>query len=164
MATARVVVVAGDTVELDALGPGLDLLLQWGIDFVGWHGWLITGEIGLRELFGLLAQSPQVVIATAKGDAELARALESCTTAPILIVPLHPDNCTDTSTLLNATELPPTLAAGTLAIGEAGAKNAALLAIQILALTDDALRDRLQTYRDQQRDTVLAASDPSTVN
>ena len=63
--------------------------------------------------------------------------------------------------LLSTVQMPAGIPVGTLAIGRAGAVNAALLAAAILALDDDAVRDRLRKFREAQTDKILSAPDPS---
>ncbi len=88
----------------------------------------------------------QVVIAAAGGAAHLAGVCAAHTTLPVLGVPMT-SVLDGHDSLLSTVQMPAGVPVGTLAIGKAGAINAALLAIQILSLRDDSLRERLDSYR-----------------
>lgn len=95
-----------------------------------------------------------VVIAGAGGAAHLPGMIASMTHLPVLGVPVQSKALSGLDSLLSIVQMPGGIPVGTLAIGEAGAKNAALLAASILALGDDALSDRLVTWRTAQTASV----------
>jgi 5-(carboxyamino)imidazole ribonucleotide mutase len=97
----------------------------------------------------------QVVIAGAGGAAHLAGMAAAKTLVPVLGVPIQSAALQGLDSLLSMVQMPKGVPVGTLAIGEAGAANAALLAAQILALTDPSLRAKLQEYRERQAARVL---------
>ncbi len=97
----------------------------------------------------------QVIIAGAGGAAHLPGMAAAKTTLPVLGVPVQSRALQGLDSLLSIVQMPKGIPVGTLAIGEAGAANAALLAAAILALSDSALRERLQAYRQRQTDQVL---------
>ncbi len=88
-----------------------------------------------------------VVIAGAGGAAHLPGMIASMTHLPVLGVPVQSKALSGWDSLLSIVQMPAGIPVGTLAIGEAGAKNAALMAAAILALADDALSMRLQDWR-----------------
>ena len=96
----------------------------------------------------------QVIIAGAGGAAHLPGMIASMTPLPVLGVPIKSKALNGLDSLLSIVQMPGGVPVGTLAIGEAGAKNAALLAASILALSDQALADRLDAYRDAQTNSV----------
>jgi 5-(carboxyamino)imidazole ribonucleotide mutase len=96
----------------------------------------------------------KVIIAGAGGAAHLPGMLAAYTTIPILGVPVESKTLKGMDSLLSIVQMPGGVPVGTLAIGTAGAKNAGLLAAQILALADPALRDRLNKWRAAQTDAV----------
>ena len=102
----------------------------------------------------------QVIIAGAGGAAHLPGMVASKTRLPVLGVPVQSRALNGMDSLLSIAQMPKGVAVGTLAIGEAGAFNAGLLACQILANNDAALAERLEAFRQQQTDTVLANPDP----
>lgn len=97
----------------------------------------------------------QVIIAGAGGAAHLPGMVASCTTLPVLGVPVQSRALNGIDSLLSIVQMPGGIPVGTLAIGSAGAKNAGLLAARILALADRALRDRLQAWMEAQTTKVL---------
>lgn len=97
----------------------------------------------------------QVIIAAAGGAAHLPGMVASKTTLPVLGVPIQSKTLSGLDSLLSIVQMPRGVPVGTLAIGEAGAVNAALLATGILGLKDPALAARLEAYRTRQRDAVL---------
>jgi 5-(carboxyamino)imidazole ribonucleotide mutase len=99
----------------------------------------------------------RVIIAGAGGAAHLPGMLAAKTHLPVLGVPVQSRALQGLDSLLSIVQMPGGIPVGTLAIGEAGAKNAALLACAILALTDDALRGRLIAFRQQQTDDAAAS-------
>jgi len=102
----------------------------------------------------------QVIIAGAGGAAHLPGMVASMTELPVLGVPVKSRALNGLDSLLSIVQMPAGVPVPTLAIGEAGAKNAALSAAAILALQDELLRERLKNWRQSQTDKVLATSLP----
>jgi 5-(carboxyamino)imidazole ribonucleotide mutase len=96
----------------------------------------------------------KVIIAAAGGAAHLPGMLASLTTLPVLGVPVKTAALHGLDSLLSIVQMPKGVPVGTLAIGEAGAANAALLAAAILAVSDEALVGRLEAYRARQTEAV----------
>jgi len=96
----------------------------------------------------------QVIIAGAGGAAHLPGMVASQTTLPVLGVPVKSRALSGLDSLLSIVQMPAGIPTATLAIGEAGATNAGLLAASILALSDEALAERLKAWRQQQTDSV----------
>ena len=99
----------------------------------------------------------QVIIAGAGGAAHLPGMAASMTTLPVLGVPIESRILKGQDSLLSIVQMPAGVPVGTLAIGEAGATNAGLLAAQILALADPALATRLEAHRTAQTAAVAEA-------
>ena len=97
----------------------------------------------------------QVFIAGAGGAAHLAGMVAAKTTLPVLGVPMQSRALQGLDSLLSIVQMPKGIPVGTLAIGQAGAANAALLAGAILALSDSQVSQRLKAFRDQQTRAVL---------
>lgn len=97
----------------------------------------------------------QVIIAGAGGAAHLPGMAAAKTSLPVLGVPVQSRTLQGLDSLLSIVQMPRGIPVGTLAIGEAGAANAALLAAAILALSDASVRERLQAYRQRQTAQVL---------
>ena len=102
----------------------------------------------------------RVIIAGAGGAAHLPGMLASMTTLPVLGVPVQSRALSGLDSLLSIVQMPGGVPVGTLAIGEAGAKNAALLAIRILATDDTSLRDKLKEFAKTQEKKVLSDTLP----
>jgi 5-(carboxyamino)imidazole ribonucleotide mutase len=102
----------------------------------------------------------QVIIAGAGGAAHLPGMTAAKTRLPVLGVPVESKALKGMDSLLSIVQMPAGVAVGTLAIGKAGAVNAALLAASILATGDDKLARALDAYRRNQTETVLANDDP----
>ncbi len=97
----------------------------------------------------------EVIIAGAGGAAHLAGMCASQTVLPVLGVPVESKTLKGLDSLLSIAQMPAGVPVGTLAIGEAGAKNAALLAISILANSRPALREKVRRFRSKQTKSVL---------
>ncbi|EKK5267032.1 5-(carboxyamino)imidazole ribonucleotide mutase [Cronobacter dublinensis] len=102
----------------------------------------------------------QVIIAGAGGAAHLPGMIAAKTLVPVLGVPVQSAALSGLDSLYSIVQMPRGIPVGTLAIGKAGAANAALLAAQILAQHDSALLARLETWRQKQTDEVLENPDP----
>ncbi len=102
----------------------------------------------------------QVIIAGAGGAAHLPGMIAAKTLVPVLGVPVQSAALSGVDSLYSIVQMPRGIPVGTLAIGKAGAANAALLAAQILAQHDEALLNRLSLWRQQQTDEVLENPDP----
>ena len=98
----------------------------------------------------------RVIIAGAGGAAHLPGMIAAKTVVPVLGVPIPATALQGMDSLLSMVQMPKGVPVGTLAIGAAGAINAGLLAIAMLATTDAALREKLITWRASRRDEVLA--------
>jgi 5-(carboxyamino)imidazole ribonucleotide mutase len=106
------------------------------------------------------ARGCQVIVAAAGGAAHLAGVVASKTLLPVLGVPMG-TQLGGLDSLLSTVQMPAGIPVGTLAIGRAGAVNAALLAAAILARSDDELAGRLRRFREEQTEKVLGTQDPS---
>ncbi len=102
-----------------------------------------------------------VIIAGAGGAAHLPGMLAAQTWLPVLGVPVESKALKGMDSLLSIVQMPGGIPVGTLAIGPAGAKNAALLAAAILGTTNETIRTALQTFRREQTETVLAQTLPT---
>ena len=118
---------------------------------------LVDEYIGGAESRGL-----EVIIAGAGGAAHLAGVAAAKTLLPVLGVPIQSRALNGIDSLLSTVQMPGGIPVGTLAIGNSGATNAALLAAAILANKYPPVREALRRYREAQTQAVLAQSDPRT--
>ena len=98
----------------------------------------------------------RVLIAGAGGAAHLAGVLAAHTTLPVIGIPVPSGALSGMDALLSTVQMPPGVPVATVAIGAGGAKNAAILAVQMLALSDHGLAAKLEAYKRTLRDGVLA--------
>lgn len=104
----------------------------------------------------------KLIIAGAGGAAHLPGMIAALTPLPVLGVPVESKALHGLDSLLSIVQMPGGIPTATFAIGPAGAKNAGLYAAAILALNDDALATRIDSYRQAQTDHVLQNADPRT--
>lgn len=105
----------------------------------------------------------RVIVAGAGGAAHLPGMLASKTTLPVLGVPVQSRTLSGLDSLLSIVQMPKGIPVGTLAIGEAGAANAGLLAARILGATDSALAERIDAWMRAQADAVAEAPVDDTI-
>ncbi len=103
------------------------------------------------------ANGLEVVIAAAGGAAHLAGVVAAHTILPVIGIPVEGGALNGLDALLSTVQMPGGIAVATVGIGSGGATNAGLLAVQILARQDSALRERLLAYRAKRREQVMAA-------
>jgi phosphoribosylaminoimidazole carboxylase PurE protein len=96
----------------------------------------------------------QVFVAAAGGAAHLAGVVAAHTIKPVLGIPMQTSSLNGLDSLLSTVQMPGGVPVATMAIGAAGARNAGLFAVEVLALTDEALADKLKRYRADQVDQV----------
>jgi 5-(carboxyamino)imidazole ribonucleotide mutase len=152
-----VLVVMGSRSDWATMAPADALLRTLGVD----HGCAVVSahrtperlaDVGRRAA----AQGVRVIIAAAGGAAHLPGMLAAHTRVPVFGVPVASRHLGGLDSLLSIVQMPRGVPVGTLAIGEAGAVNAALLAAAVLALHDPALAARLDAYRADLAEAALA--------
>lgn len=160
----RVAIVMGSRNDWDTLAAAAVLLDELQ---VGWRAEVVSAHRTPQKLFhfatGAAEAGVQVIIAGAGGAAHLPGMVAACTPLPVLGVPVQSKALNGLDSLLSIVQMPRGVAVGTLAIGAAGAANAGLLAAQILALHDEALRARLDVWRAQQTARVMNDQQPLVV-
>ena len=119
-----------------------------------------TPDVALEYAATAEDRGLEVIIAAAGGAAHLAGVLAAKTTIPVLGVPMRGWALDGLDSLLSTVQMPRGVPVGTLAIGKAGAVNAALLAGQILGLKHPEIREAVNADREERRQQVLADSDP----
>lgn len=119
-----------------------------------------TPELLFEYAAGAKERGLEVIIAGAGGAAHLPGMVAARTSLPVLGVPVQSRSLNGLDSLLSIVQMPGGIPVGTLAIGPAGAKNAALLAAAILANKYEAVSAALERFRRQQTATVLADPDP----
>ncbi|MFL6568157.1 MAG: 5-(carboxyamino)imidazole ribonucleotide mutase [Chthoniobacterales bacterium] len=156
-APALVAVVMGSHSDWETMQHAVELLDQLGVP----NEYKIVSAHRTPELMAQFAREAdsrgiRVIIAGAGGAAHLPGMLAAQTWLPVLGVPVESKALKGIDSLLSIAQMPAGVAVGTLAIGVAGAKNAALLAASIIGLTNDSVRAKVQAFRKAQTDSVLA--------
>ncbi len=141
------------TETLDKLGVGYE------VKIVSAHR---TPDLLFEYASTAVERGLQVIIAGAGGAAHLPGMTAAKTRIPVLGVPIQSKSLSGMDSLLSIAQMPAGVPVGSMAIGQAGAVNAALLAAAILANADAAIAGALDDFRKNQTDTVLANSDPRT--
>ena len=128
---------------------------------IGYDAQIVSAHRTPERLYdfarGAKAAGFKVVIAGAGGAAHLPGMTAAMTPLPVFGVPVESRALSGQDSLLSIVQMPAGVPVGTLAIGRAGAVNAALLAASVLALSDDALAGRLDAWRQAQTEAVAAA-------
>ena len=143
-----VAVVMGSNSDAEVMQPALDVLTQLGIDYevstISAH----RNPEKARQ-FGLAARGRgiEVIIAAAGGAAHLPGVLASWTILPVIGVPLATSELKGVDALYSIVQMPAGIPVATVAVGQAGAKNAAYLAAEILGLRYDEIRKAYEKYR-----------------
>ena len=143
----------GSTSDLDVMSGAFGILEDFGIEYekrvISAHR---TPELMFEYTKALKDRGFGVVIAGAGGAAHLAGVAAGLTTLPVIAVPMATKNLGGLDSLLSMVQMPTGIPVATVAIG--GAKNAAILAAEILALGDKAIADKLDAYREVQAEKI----------
>ena len=152
----------GSQSDWDTMQHSSDLLEDLGVPFetrvVSAHR---TPDLLFEYAENAADRGIRVIIAGAGGAAHLPGMVAAKTVLPVLGVPVKSKALNGIDSLLSIAQMPAGIPVGTLAIGKAGATNAALLAAAMLATTDATLAAALRQFRRDQTDRVLAKPDPS---
>lgn len=151
-----VIVLMGSKSDWDIMKLCSDMLKKFDIPHVSRALSAHRTPGAVVELIGSAeSQGVEVVIAAAGGAAHLAGVVAAHTVLPVLGVPMT-STLNGLDSLLSTVQMPAGIPVGTLAIGKAGASNAALLAVAILANKRPELRERLHAFRREQTEKILA--------
>ena len=154
---SSIAVIMGSDSDLPVMQSCIEQLKDFGIDpivrIISAHR---TPEIAADFADNAAKNGIKVIIAAAGMAAHLAGAIAARTTLPVIGVPLAaPQSPAGLDALLSTVQMPPGAPVATMAIGKAGAKNAAILAVQILALNNKDIQQTLQQFRNSQKEKVI---------
>jgi 5-(carboxyamino)imidazole ribonucleotide mutase len=159
MANPLVVVLMGSKSDWDVMRQADETLTSFG---VAHECRVLSAHRTPAETAEYISQAEgrgvEVVIAAAGGAAHLAGVCAAHTVLPVLGVPMESASLKGLDSLLSTVQMPAGIPVGTLAIGPAGARNAALLAVAILGVSRPELRDKLRQFREQQKQKILRES------
>jgi len=149
----KVAIIMGSTSDLEVMSGAFGILDDFGIGYekrvISAHR---TPELMFEYTKALKDRGFGVVIAGAGGAAHLAGVAAGLTILPVIAVPMATKNLGGLDSLLSMVQMPTGIPVATVAIG--GAKNAAILAAEILALGDKAISDKLDAYREAQAEKI----------
>lgn len=158
----QVGIIMGSTSDWPTMKHAAEMLDKFGITYetkvVSAHR---TPQLLAEYASHAASRGLKVIIAGAGGAAHLPGMTAAFTSLPVLGVPVQSKALKGLDSLLSIVQMPKGVAVATLAIGEAGAANAGLLAAQILATQSAELMTKIDNFRAQQTETVLAQPDPS---
>ena len=149
----KVSIIMGSTSDYDTMSGAEQMLAAFGVEYetkvISAHR---TPDLMFEYTRGLRERGFGVVIAGAGGAAHLAGVAAGLTTLPVIAVPMPTKHLGGLDSLLSMVQMPTGSPVATVAIG--GAKNAGILAAEILALGDEALAAKLDAYRQEQADKI----------
>lgn len=149
----KVSIIMGSTSDYDMMSGAEQMLAAFGVEYetkvISAHR---TPDLMFEYTRGLRERGFGVVIAGAGGAAHLAGVAAGLTTLPVIAVPMPTKHLGGLDSLLSMVQMPTGIPVATVAIG--GAKNAGILAAEILALGDEALAAKLAAYRQEQADKI----------
>jgi 5-(carboxyamino)imidazole ribonucleotide mutase len=161
MAMALVGIVMGSDSDLETLHPAADVLQEFGVPYeikvVSAHR---TPHDMIAYGTNAASRGLKIIIAGAGGAAHLPGMLASVTPLPVIGVPVQTKALSGMDSLLSIVQMPAGIPTATFAIGKAGAVNAALFAVAILANDSPAMAEKLATFRAEQTRAVKAAQIP----
>lgn len=160
--TPQVGIIMGSQSDWPTMQQAAMMLEQFGIAYetkvVSAHR---TPDLLVEYAKSAAGRGLKVVIAGAGGAAHLPGMVASMTRLPVLGVPVQSKALSGWDSLLSIVQMPGGVPVATLAIGDAGAKNAGILAAQILGTNDETIADKLNAFRIAQTNAVLAQPNPS---
>ena len=157
---ARVGVIMGSRSDLPTMENAVEMLKRFGVDYevriVSAHR---TPELMFEYAKTAKERGIKVIIAGAGGAAHLPGMVSSLTTLPVIGVPVQSKAMSGLDSLLSIVQMPGGIPVGTVAIGNSGAKNAGILASEIIALMDEEVAKKVEEFRKEQREEVLKTSE-----
>ncbi|AXH64430.1 MULTISPECIES: 5-(carboxyamino)imidazole ribonucleotide mutase [Providencia] len=158
---AKIAIVMGSKSDWTTMQHAADVLTELQIPF---HVEIVSAHRTPDKLFSFAETAKEngfdVIIAGAGGAAHLPGMIAAKTLVPVFGVPVQSTALSGVDSLYSIVQMPKGIPVGTLAIGKAGSANAALLAAQVLAISDTAIFNRLIAWREAQTNDVLNNPDP----
>ena len=152
-------IVMGSTSDWETMKAAAKMLKEFGVKY---EAKAMSAHRTPRQVVKWVESAPRrgvkAIIAAAGGAAHLAGVVAAHTTLPVLGVPMPSQHLKGLDSLLSTVQMPKGIPVATFAIGEAGAANAALFAVAILAVTDKAMAKKLHEFRARQTEAVLKAA------
>jgi len=160
LASPKVLIVMGSASDKEVMAEAAEVLRDLGIAYeMGVYSAHRTPERAAKLASEAAGRGVRAIIAGAGAAAHLAGAIASRTNLPVIGVPLAATPLAGLDALLATVQMPAGFPVATMAIGKPGARNAAFLAAQILATSDDSLARKLAAWREEKAREVEAASE-----
>ena len=157
MSDTRVLIIMGSESDFDAMRPCIDVLEEFDVgndvEVASAHR---TPNVVERLAHEAEGRGIKIIIAAAGMSAHLAGVIASYTILPVIGVPMEAAALKGLDALYSIVQMPGGIPVSCMGIGKHGAKNAAYQAVQVLALGDEVLREKLYKYRDELSDKVAA--------
>ncbi len=155
MSKLQVAIMMGSKTDLPTMEEAAKILKEFGVEYemrvLSTHR---TPKETVEYAEALKGRGVKVVICGAGGSAALAGVVAAHTNLPVIGVPVE-SVLNGLDSLLSTVQMPPGVPVGTVAIGKGGAKNAGLLALRILALSDKDIERKLEKFKEEQRQKIL---------
>ncbi len=159
MKKAELAVIMGSRSDLETMQEGLDILKKFGrkyeVKILSAHR---TPQETIKYSLNAQRRGIKIIIAGAGGAAALPGVIAAHTVLPIIGVPIETKSLKGMDSLLSIVQMPSGIPVACMAIGKSGAKNAAILALQILALKDNNLKNKLIDYKKNLEREVIKAN------
>jgi len=148
-------VIMGSESDLETVQGGVDILKKFN---VGLEVKVLSAHRTPKELVQYVEAAPKrgtkVFIAAAGGAAALAGVIAAHTTLPVIGIPIETSSLKGMDSLLSTVQMPAGIPVASMAIGKAGAKNAALFALEILAISDKKIEAKLKAHKNDMREKI----------
>ena len=148
----KISIIMGSQSDLETVNEAINLLREFKVNF---EAKVLSAHRTPKEVAQYVESAPKkgtkVFIAAAGMSAALAGVVASHTTLPVIGIPIETKNLKGLDSLLSTVQMPPGIPVACMAIGKAGAKNAALFALEILGINDAKIRGKLVNYKKQMR-------------
>ncbi|MCB0334509.1 MAG: 5-(carboxyamino)imidazole ribonucleotide mutase [Bdellovibrionales bacterium] len=157
----QVIIIMGSASDHETMSPAREVLRDFGVP----HEYIVASAHRAPQKVSEIASTAKdrgvrAIIAGAGGAAHLPGVIAGQTTLPVIGVPVQTPSLGGLDSLLSIVQMPSGIPVATVAIGSSGAKNAALLAVQMIATTDAALHEKLVAFRSKQTEKSLSATLP----
>lgn len=148
-------VLMGSKSDLETVRPAVELLKEFDIEP---EVKVLSAHRTPKELAAYVESAPErgvsVFIAAAGGSAALAGAIAGHTLLPVIGIPVETSSLRGVDSLLSTVQMPSGIPVACMAVGAGGAKNAAVFALEILALSDAGIRGKMETFRAKMREEI----------
>lgn len=149
-------IIMGSESDLEVVQEGINLLKEFKLEF---EVKVLSAHRTPKELVEYVEEASKtgtkVFIAAAGGAAALAGVIAAHTVLPVIGVPIETKSLKGIDSLLSTVQMPAGIPVASMAIGKAGAKNAAIFALEILAVSDKDIEDKLKQYRQKMKTKIL---------